>query len=996
LTASQIIARRRLRGFRRRPNHAPKRGMTLLVALIAVGGVLLGIAGGGAIYAQSRYDDYAADVVPPEELLAELSRGGARILDRNGVQLYEFVDEFGGLRRPVALADISPWLVAATVATEDATFWTNNGINTRGLLRAAFENFSPFGDDDFLEGSGGSSITQQLAKNVYIPAAERTERSVDRKLRETVIAVELTEQYSKEQILEWYLNSISYGGIYVGIETAAQGYFGKAASELTLAESSLLAGVPQSPTLYNPLENPAGSKERQREVLELMVRHGAITQEQADRAFNEPIVFAQNRFEIEAPHFVLNNVAKEIEARFGPRALYEDGLTVTTTLDIDLQHEAARILDGWISEFEVQSDGHNGALYALDPNTGEVLVYLGSRDYFNDDIQGRNNNITGLNSPGSTLKPFTFMTAFMRGWSTGTGIIDAPASIIDPSTGAAFQPRNPSGNYQGLITAANALGNSLNVTAFKAILFAGVENTRRVMQQVGMTTLHNPGGYGPSLTLGGVDITLEDVTYSYATLANNGMMKGQETLYDREPGDRTLDPVSILKVTDSLGKTLYEYTSPVEKQVVGANFAYLVTSILSDPSTQCITFSCGALGLTGRPSAQKTGTSEPYIDSRAIGDTWTFGYTPDLVAGVWAGNSDNSPMVNIVSTSISWRSWRDFMDYAHTHLQLEPKQFTRPDGVASVELCWPSGRLPSEHCPEERRYEGLIASDLLGGSEEQQAALQDTWWQEIAIDSRTGLPADASTPEEFVSREVRLVLPEEETKGWDGLMAWAAGAGVLDRLGPVKGVDAVSGDVQITAPSANQRVSGELQITGRANTPGLRTYSIEWGRGTDPASWVTVMTSNRRIAGGVLGTWNTLLAPDGDYTLRVRVDDEQFGTLRYAIPLTVDNGGAGAATDVAPGVEILQPAAGGVVSGILDITGTAAATNISSIVVEVGASGAPAEWTRLATHSENVVNGRFAGWDTTSVPNGLYTIRVVVTDAVLGSAEQTVLITVKN
>src|SRR5690606_25020671 len=311
--------------------------------LVAVTGAA--ITGGAALFALDRYNEVAETVVPPEELLSTWSRGGARIYDRNGVLLYEFVDELGGLRRPVPLNEISDWMIRATISTEDASFYDNNGLNMRGLMRASMENLTPF-QGDMLEGSGGSSITQQLAKNVYIPADERAERSIDRKVKETVIALELTEKYSKDQILEWYLNSISYGGIYLGVEAAAQGYFGKDASELTLAEAALLAGIPQSPSRYAPLQSgqvapgqtyvlspSSETKLRQLEVLDLMVRHGVISREDASEAGAAELTFKTNRFDIEAPHFVLNRVADEIRARFGERALFSQGLEVTTTID---------------------------------------------------------------------------------------------------------------------------------------------------------------------------------------------------------------------------------------------------------------------------------------------------------------------------------------------------------------------------------------------------------------------------------------------------------------------------------------------------------------------------------------------------------------------------------------------------------------------------------------------------------------------------------------
>ena len=982
----------------------------LLVAMVVLGGVA---AASGVIYGRAKYDDFVSGVVPPAELLDELPRGGARVYDRHGTLLYEFVDELSGLRRPVSLGDISQSLIQASVATEDADFWENNGLNIRGLLRAGWENFSPFGGDLF-EGSGGSSITQQLAKNVYIPREERANRSVDRKLKEAAIALELTDRYSKEQIMEWYLNSISYGSIYVGVEAAAQGYFGKSAHELTLAESALLAGIPQQPAFYDPFLNldvegrlTGAAKARQRQVLSLMVRQDFITPEQADRAAAEEIVFKTARFEIEAPHFVLGRIAGEIEARFGERALFDDGLEVITSLDLELQHRAEEILEQWIAEFEVQSDGHNGAMIALDPRTGQVLVYLGSRDYFRDDIEGRNDNVISLNSPGSTLKPFTYLTAFMEGWSTGTGIIDMPTRFLDPSTGQFFSPRNPGTGYQGVIPANKALGNSLNIPAFKTILSAGVENVVSVLKEVGFTTLDNPLGYGPALTLGGVDITLMDITYGYSVLATGGVMRGQEVITPFDPGERSVEPVAILKVTDADGRALHEFTEPAEQRKLASNFAYLVTSILSDGNNQCITFGvCGALGLPGRPAATKTGTSEPFEQSRAIGDTWAMGYTPELVSGVWAGNSDNSPMVNILSTSISWRAWRDFMVFAHEHLELPPTTFARPGGVVERELCWPSGRLPSDLCPRINRYSGLFAEEALPRTDEDLEQAVDSWWQVVGIDTRTGLLATDTTPSAFVAEEVRLVLPREEIAlrdhsgeelgVWEGLREWAARNGLSRLLAPTEESSAAGALVRVIAPAAAQTVQGNVPIVGRAATPGFQRYVVEWGRGATPDVWVRIRTSTTAVASGVLASWDTVSIPNGDYTVRVVLTDEERGELRFSVPVVIDNGELGAEDDLAPWTQITAPLAVGTLAGTVDVIGSAFSGELVEAVLEVGAGLAPQEWTRLARSTIPQFNSRLARWDTTAAPDGVYTLRVTVLDRRLGTTEVRLIVAVKN
>ncbi len=1025
-TRTAMMRRRRRRGARKgEGGNARTRMLLALAAVLGAFFVSAGlIAGGTAIYAMSRYDEIAADVVPPEELIAQQSRGGARILDRNGVLLYEFVDELSGLRRPVALRSISQLLIDATIAVEDPTFYENNGLNTRGLLRAGVENFAPFlmGDEgEFLEGSGGSSITQQLAKNIYIPREERTERSVDRKIKETVIALELTNQYEKDQILEWYLNSIAYGGIYTGIEAAAQGYFDKSAADLTLPEAALLAGIPQSPARYNPFSptnlNPVTrqlsatslAKARQSEVLTLMAANGVITSAEAEAALAEPLAFRQARFDIEAPHFVLGRIADEVTERFGERALYDQGLTVVTTLDLELQHMGEAIIEQYVTEYGEQANLFNGSFVAIDPRTGEILTYVGSRDYFRDDIEGRNDMAAALNSPGSTLKPFAFMTAFMNGWGTGTGVIAAPFDIMDFSTGEAFSPRDPISQVLGPITAASALGNSLNTTAIKAIMAAGVPQTIQTLKRVGFTTFDNPAGYGPALITGGSEITLLDQVYAYSVLATGGIMRGQSdalVTQQLDPGERTLEPAAILDVSDSEGRILYEY-EPEEQRVVAEPYTYLVTSILSDGANQCITYgACGALALpNGYPSGAKTGTSEPFDDSRDIGETWTVGYTPELVGGVWAGNADNARIQGITSTSVSLRAWKDFMVQAIEHLDLPATSFERPDGVVSREVCWPSGKLPTAACPQMNRYSSLYAAEVLPGgpeslSEDELGRYYDTWWQDVSVDTRTGLRAGSNTPAQFVSRSVRLVFPEEETAKWSGMYAWAAANGVSGALGATTG-QVAGGDLpaRIDSPSANSSLTGNVDIRGRATSENFVQYRVEWGRGNTPSTWVRISSSTNAVTGGTLGQWDTGNLANGEYTLRIVVEDEQVGPRYYQIPVRIEHDGGSTQPPTgegAPVVSISSPASGALVSGAVTIVGSAASTAMVDFQVQYGLGVTPGSWTTIATRTDLLVGETLATLDTTALPDGPYTIRVVLNDQQFGSVTSEVLVVVRN
>jgi len=979
-------------------------GMRLLALLLAVIGGFSVVGAGFAAYV---YTAAIGDVVPPEQLLARYSRGGARIYDRHGELMYEFVDELSGLRRPVKLSEISPWVTKATISVEDPDFEDNVGVNYRGLARAAMENFTPFGGG-FLGGSGGSSITQQLAKNVYIPREQRLERSVTRKIKEAAIAIELTDRYPKDQILEWYLNSISYGGLYVGIEAASEGYFGKKASDLTLAEGALLAGIPQSPARYDPFAAsnidkdgkliPDGwAKWRQGEVLDLMVRRGAITKAEADAARAAPLTFKADRFEIEAPHFVLGRVAEELRQRFGDSALRDQGLEVTTTLDLKLQRDAETTLDKTLTDFGDAAGAHNGAFVAVDPKTGQILTYVGSRDYFDDKIEGRNDNVVARNSPGSTLKPFTYMTAFMNGWGTGTAILDTPVSVSDPSTGGTFTPKDPIGFYIGPITADKALGNSLNVTAIKTIVSAGVLNTIATLKKVGYTTFDSPGGYGPALTTGGSEITLLDQAIGYSVLATGGVMRGQELVVTnrKDTATRGLEPIALLKVTDSDKKVLYEYKQPVERRVIPSEYAYLVTSILSNGANQCITYGvCNALGLAnGYPSAAKTGTSAPFEDLNQIGETWTMGYTPELVAGVWAGNSDNAPIRGIDSTTVSLRTWKLFMIDALAELKLPPTNFTRPPGVVEKEVCWPSGKLPTELCPQMNRYSSLYAAEQIPADPKDMGKVVDTWWQKIALDTRTGLRATPQTPANFVTQQVRLVMPPEEIAGWGGLKEWAAKAGVLSLLAP----DATEPDgalpALITSPQAGQGISGTINVIGRADSPDFDRYTLEWGRGTQPASWVRINASTNRISGGTLGTWNVKDVPNGVYTLRVRLEDTKLGTRVYAVPVTVGGGGS---ADSAPQLVVTSPADGAVLAGKVAINGVATSGHFSAVRAEVGVGLSPTTWYPMDRKTSPVLNGAIATWDTAAVEDGAYTLRVTLTDASFGDTVTEMTVVVRN
>ena len=966
--------------------------ITIILLIIIFIAVIMGI------WLQNKIDSIKNNVVPAEELFAKMPRGGAKIYDRNGLLLYQFVDEYEGLRRPVELEDISQFLIQATIATEDKTFFTNNGLNTAGLMRAAYENFIPFGDIGFLAGSGGSSITQQLAKNLYIPRDERYLRTIDRKLKETIIALELTEKYEKEQILEWYLNSISYGGIYVGIQAASEGYFGKSAYDLTLAESAFLAGIPQSPVRYNPYKNFDQAKMRQNEVLQLMLANQRITINDLELAVAETINLQPYQFEIKAPHFVLGRIADEISKRYGDRAIFSDGLNIVTTIDYNLQAIGQEVLEEWIAKFEEESLGHNGALIAMDVKTSEILVYIGSRDYFSDEIEGRNDNITSKNSPGSTLKPFTYLQAFRKGWTSGTGIVDAPAKVYDPASGEYFEPKNPGGKYLGVATTAKALGNSLNVPALKAILYAGVNDTVKFLKQIGFTTLDSKSGYGPALTLGGVDITLEDITYAYSVLANQGTMVGQKTIFTREPQERILDPISILSITKDNGEIVLDNTS-TKRRVIESNFTFLITSILSNGENTCEIFGCNTLVLGSRPSAQKTGTSEPFEEEekdackdRCIGETWTIGYTPQIVSGNWYGNSNNEPMQNIFSTTVSHKIWRDFMIKSHDYLELGIARFNRPTGLQEKELCWPSGKIPSEECPKDRRFVGIFPADNLPRNETEEDELKDTWWQEIEIDKQTGLLPTFDTPLSMRTKELRLTLPLKEIDEWDGYRNWAAKNRLTNLAAPVKDGYWSEALSKITSPKYNQSISGSIAIEGRATSPDFLGYELLWQPINKPETWFTMKKNNKKVLNGLLGIWNSNNLPEGDYRIQLLVNDKNFNFIKYEIVVSLDNNNFEETQFPQIGFNI--PPEGIIAKNDLEIQ----AFNNSgfSYNILLGFGVAPTEWLNLTADIVERGNVIDIKWNTKQVKDGVYRIRIESNHPQLGEFHSSSLIHVDN
>ncbi|MEO8458125.1 MAG: transglycosylase domain-containing protein [Chloroflexota bacterium] len=703
--------RKRARHIRTQSGRVFRQRLGAIFTLVLFAGVLsiAGVIGASFLV----YHSYASDLQNPQDEIDQRFVGPSFAFDRNGQQLGEYVDKTAGLRHPVPLNQISPFVIAATVATEDSTFYTNPGVNFKGLARAAWENLTPFGGGGFFGGTGGSSITQQLVKNVYTPEIntgvvnESTSDKINRKLKESVVAIELKRQYSNDQILDWYLGQIFYGRNANGIEAASEAFFGKKAKDLTLGEAAYLAGLPQAPGDY--AKDADSAKRRQGEVLDLMISHlddinkiptdgdetkplVGLTVDQINAARDEPLNFIDTSFSIQAPHFfyyLQDQVTKMCQAGLfsAPgdiscdEVVTQGGLKITSTLDLGLNALVQKSIEDQISAYEDGTNGHDASSVTIDPKTGEILAYIGSRN-FNDDhvcdqndpdslgceISGQVDIASSEQSLGSTMKMFTYLKAFEDGWVPST-FIDDKELILDPGTNAAHKINNWNSSYLGTITIRKAMSESVNTAAVRTLLEVGEDGMRDMAHRMGITDLRQ-GNCGPTITLGACEVKLVDQTFAYAVLANGGDMIGRPTSEDLPSGFRELDPVSVLKITDNDGNVLYNFDKPETRHIVDPAYAYMITDIASNDGINWSRLTID------RPAATKTGTSEEFRDGVIMG------YTPDLVTGVWMGNANNNPMTpGTFSAQGVGPIWREVMTEASQYLNLPKDDFKRPDDV---------------------------------------------------------------------------------------------------------------------------------------------------------------------------------------------------------------------------------------------------------------------------------------------------------------------------
>jgi 1A family penicillin-binding protein len=811
------------------------------------------------------------------------------ILDRNGDILYEILDPQAGRRTYIPLNEISPDLVAATISTEDKDFYSHGGFDPLAIVRAFWQNLTS-GETI----SGASTITQQVARAVLFSPEERDQRTYMRKVREAILATEIERRYSKDEILELYLNEIYYGNQAYGVEAAAETYFNKSAGQLDLGEAAFLAGLPQAPSVYDiytsrdvTLTRFQGvvmgmlslSMERQciyvsNSAQSVCVEGSAAAnaiQEIQGQTFNPPTV------NMKYPHWV-QFIRAQLEARFDPQTIYRSGFTVYTTLDPDMQDAAQQAVTAQVNAL-VDKHVTDGALVAIKPSTGEILAMVGSPDFNNDANAGQiNMAVSPTRQPGSSIKPFTYLAAFEKGWTPATLIWDVPSEFppsgIPTDPNPKWVPTNFDLKFHGPVIVRTALANSYNVPAVKALQFIGVYGDNGLIamtRRLGFTSLTRDD-YGLSLTLGGGEVSLLEMTGGYAVIANGGVK---------------IPPVAISKIVDFKGNVVYEYQPPSGEQVLRPEHAFLMSSILSDNAARTPVFGANSVLNLPFTVAVKTGTSN---DSR---DNWTLGYTPDLAVGVWVGNADYTPMENTTGITGAGPIWAEFMTYAVNRLTGgNPTPFAMPAGIEQHTICIASGTQPSKWCPSQR--EEYFAAN------QPPLPPDDDLWKHVQYDTWTGLLASNECTTDYIDDRLVINVTEQFARNWilqnESGQQWARDMGFKKVVFiPDRKCNASDPrpDLKFVGLQDGQTITqNSLDISIVANaTTGFRSWRLEWSTVADP--------ENRKILVGDISmpvavptkiyTWDLSGMPNGQITLRLFMqgDGDSFADKNISLNLNL-------------------------------------------------------------------------------------------------------------
>jgi penicillin-binding protein 1C len=806
--------------------------------------LILGFAGIFILGAAAIYQYFSlASTLPGITNLSDKSSQfeTTRIMDRNGDLLYEMISPTAGRRTYVPLDKISPYLIAATIATEDKDYYDHPGYDPFAILRALMQNYVT-GETV----SGASTITQQLTRMLLFTQEERFEVSLRRKAREIVLAAEITRKYSKEKILELYLNEVYYGNLAYGIEAAAETYFNTTADKLTFSQASFLAGLPQAPGVYDIFTNREETLQRQVQVLDLMVKLSdeknciyvntniqpvCIEANNAARAAVEisdyPFQIRENNMRF--PHWV-NYIRSQLELQYDPQTIYRSGFTVYTTIDPAMQELAERTVKEQISnlaDYKVT----DGALVAIQPSTGQILSMVGSADFNNVEISGQVNMAVSPRQPGSSIKPLTYTAAFEKGWTPATLIWDVPSEFPpsgDPNDPhEPYKPVNYDEKFHGPVTVRSALANSYNVPAVKTLDFVGIYDNKNTPEQEGFISFAKRMGintltredYGLALTLGGGEVTLLDMTSAFSVFANQGVK---------------VKPVSILKIEDYSGNLIFQYKPEESQQIIRPEHAYLITSILSDNQARTPMFGENSILRMPFDAAAKTGTTNDFRDN------WTMGYTPDLSVGVWVGNADYSAMQNTTGLTGAAPIWSAFMREAVPYLTKDnPTPFKRPGGLVDKVICSISGTEPSDECPATRSE--IFASDQLP------LPRSKDFYSKVTVDTWTGYLASGNCPE-FQKSLQALTIDDKWARKWltdsnEGRQ-WLANAGLGESVRFAPDRECKSDDPKPTiyfpGLEENQTITeSPFDIYAVADVAaGFKNIRLQYGIGEEPEEWI--------------------------------------------------------------------------------------------------------------------------------------------------------------
>lgn len=741
------------------------------------------IGAAGVLFVAFLFIYYSKELPDPNRLLGRDVPESTKIYAKDETLLYEVHGEYK--RTLVNLDQINPNLRNATLVAEDRNFYNHSGISITGLARAVIV------DVIYREKrQGGSTITQQFVKNAMLT----NDKSFLRKVKEIILSIELEARFSKDEIFKMYLNEIPYGRNAYGIEAAAQTYFNKKASDISIAESAYLAALPQAPSYYNPSgPNFDALEARQQYILNQMQELGYINEEELKTATEEKVAFQQIKNSIKAPHFVLY-VQDYLAEKYGEETLQEGGLKVYTTLDPKLQEIAEKAVSDGAAK-NIASGGYNAALVAIDPKNGQIRAMVGSKDYFGENFPENCNPKTCLFSPnvniattqqqpGSSFKPYAYVTAFGKEfkYSPSSMLVDVKTDFGD------YSPNNFNFSQNGPISMRKALAGSLNIPAVKTIALVGADKVIETARNLGIKSEFKDCGL--SLVLGGCDVTLLDHTAAYASLANKGKRN---------------EKTAILKVVSQEGETLEEFEEKSE-QVLDEQAVYSVTSIMSDNSARSYVFGASSpLQLGNRPVAAKTGTTQDFRDG------WTMGFTPSLAAGVWTGNNNNVSMKKD-AVLMAGPIWNQFMREALKDTPIE--QFERPAGIKEVTVDAVSGKLPTQYTESTRTD---IFADYAVPTDYDDVHIP------VKIDSLTGQPATDLTPPDQITTEVYKVLHSErpKTPSWENpVVAWALANGY--KYPPGSGIENPqgTGKINITSPVDNATITDTpvtVQMTAQGN-----------------------------------------------------------------------------------------------------------------------------------------------------------------------------------